>query len=44
MFVENGYDRKRFEGTPKSFTLTQSVPSDPLSEMEQQKKPIVKLP
>ena len=44
MFVENGYDRKRFEDTVKSFTLTQSVPSDPLSEMEQQKKPIVKLP
>ena len=44
MFVENGYDRKRFEDTARSFTLSQSVPSDPLSEMEQQKKPIVKLP
>ena len=44
MFVENGYERRRFEEISKCFTLSKVVQSENLSETDQQTTPIVKLP
>ena len=44
MFVENGYERGRFEEIAKSFTLSKVVHSEHLSETDQQATPILKLP
>ena len=43
MFEGNGYDRKKFEAVANNFAQSQNLASN-VSEIDQEKKPVVKLP